>query len=194
MEWSQVPLKEQQALHKAFLNNPSIKKLDSLANTLLKRGDYIGSLNTKKEINSQWEYVKQQHLNSYDKIIEETVKLSDLNLPQETLNTILENILTIFICCDIIETANMNANDAIKKVDKSYSIDNFLDLVDLIGNVKRKLDYLKSSTGYMDDLYWADSCDKHYDMIMNKSKSIIKKKGDINKWGTNLKKYLSNSI
>ena len=93
------------------------------------------------------------------------------------------------MACDIIETAHMNANSILKKHDENASLDNFNDLTSFIDRIKAHLQFLKDETGYMNDLVWEESCDKQYEMIRNKARSIIKKKADINRWGQNLKKY-----
>lgn len=194
MTWEQVPLEEQQKLRVAFCNNPSIKKLDQLATKLQRNGDFIGALNLKKEIEAQWEHVKQTHLKSYDNTVQEAVKLSELGLPDDKVQYVVENMLTIFMACDIIETAYLNANEVIRKHDKSASLDNFNDLTSLIDRVKSHLRFLQNETGYMNDLAWGDGCDKQYEMIKNKARSIMKKKDNITRWGQNLKKYIDGTI
>ena len=196
--WEQVPLKEQQALRLAFVNDPSIKKLDQLAAQLQHNRDFIGALEVKKEITAQWEYVKQTHLKSiqpkYDKTVNETLKLSELGLPEDKLQTLVENMITIFMACDIIETAHFNANEVLKSHNKNASLDNYDDLKTMIGIVESHLKFLQTETGYMDDLAWGDGCDKQYEMIRNKARSIMKKKDDINRWGQNLKKYIDGTL
>jgi len=194
MTWEQVPPEEQQKLRIAFCNNPSIKKLDQLAAQLQHNRDFIGALNLKKEIEAQWEYVKQTHIKSYDKTVQETIKISELGLPNDKLQSLVENMITIFMACDIIETAHMNANEILKKHDKNASLDNFKDLTSFIDRVKAHLRFLKSETGYMDDLAWGEGCDKQYEMIRNKARSIIKKKDDVNRWGQNIKKYMEGTV
>lgn len=194
MTWEQVPLEEQQKLRVAFCNNPSIKKLDQLATKLQRNGDFIGALNLKKEIEAQWEHVKHTHMKSYDNTVQETVKLSELGLPDDKVRSLVENMLTIFMACDIIETAYLNANEILKKHDKNTSLDNFDDLTSLIDRVKSHLRFLQNETGYMNDLAWGDGCDKQYEMIKNKARSIMKKKDNITRWGQNLKKYIDGTI
>lgn len=192
--WEQVPPQEQQKLRLAFVNNPSIKKLDETAIRLQKNRDYIGALKVKEEIAAQWEYIKQTHLEHYKDTIQETVKLSKLGLPEDKLQKLIENMLTIFMACDIIETAHMNANEILKSHDKNYSLDNFNDLTSLIDRVKAHLKFLQSETGYMDDFAWGDGCDKQYEMTRNKARAIIKKKDNIKRWGQNLKKYIDGTL
>lgn len=194
MTWEQVPLQEQQKLRIAFCNDPSIKQLDQLATQLQHSGDFIEALHIKKEIEARWEYVKQTHLKSYDKTVQETVKLSELGLPEDKLQSLVENMITIFMACDIIETAHMNANEILKSHDKNASLDNFKDLTSFIDRVKNHLRFLQSETGYMGDFAWGDGCDKQYEMIKNKARSIMKKKDDITRWGQNLKKYIDGTI
>lgn len=192
--WEQVPPQEQQKLRLAFVNNPSIKKLDETAIRLQKNRDYIGALKVKEEIAAQWEYIKQTHLEHYKDTIQEAVKLSKIGLPEDKLQNLIENMLTIFMACDIIETAHMNANEVLKSYNKNYSLDNFNDLTSLIDRVKAHLKFLQSETGYMDDLAWGEGCDKQYEMTRNKARAIIKKKDNIKRWGQNLKKYIDGTL
>lgn len=194
MTWDQIPLEDQKKLRIAFLNNKETQKLDQQASIYQKNGYFIKALECRKEIDSQWEYVKQQYCKEYDDVIEETVKLSDLNLSEEILQPLLENIISIFMCCCIIETSHYDANEILKKVNKNYSMDNFNDIVSLIDSIKKKLNYLQKTTGYMDDLYWYDSIDNFHTMIKNKAKSILKKKDAINRWGNNFKKYVDGTL
>lgn len=191
--WEGLPLDERMALRKAFETNPEVIHMEQAASAYQRANNFIKTLEMKKEIDKQWEYVKQVHMEHYMQTINETVKLSSLGLPEETNQMVIENILVIFMACDLIETAHMNANEALKKINKDYSMDNFQDLTSLVGGVKRHLKFLQQETGYMDDLTWGDSCDKQYDMIRNKARAIMKKK-DTSRWGQNLKKYIDGTL
>lgn len=192
--WEQVPLKEQEKLRLAFCNNPSIKQLETIAADYLKKGDFIKALETKKEITAQWEYVKEVHLKTYHDTVQEAVKLSEIGLPEDKLQVLIQNMLVIFMSCDIIETAYLNANEVLKKFNPDYSLDNFNDIKSVIEVVKNHLKFLQSETGYMDDFIWGDSCDKQYDMMKNKAKSIISKKNNLKRWGQNMKKYIDGTL
>ena len=98
------------------------------------------------------------------------------------------------MACDIIETAHFNANEILKSHNKNASLDNYDDLKTMIGIVESHLKFLQTETGYMDDLAWGEGCDKQYEMIRNKARSIMKKKDDINRWGQNLKKYIDGTL
>ena len=188
--WEDIPGNEQIALRKAFEDNPEIKKLRYDINQLTLSRHYIESLNLNKYVDKLWEEVKASHIANYQKSIEQSVKLSEIGLSQKDIQTVVENILIVFMCCDIIETADLNANEVLKRFDSSYSMDNFCDLKNFIQRIKLQLEFLKRETSYMNDFLWGDSCDKHYEMIRNKARSIITKKGNINLWGQSLKKYL----
>lgn len=186
--WEGLPIEERMALRKAFEANKDVIRMEQASMAYQRARNYIKALEMKKEIDKQWEYVKQVHLENHMKTVNEAVKLSSLGLPDEINQIVIENILIIFMACDLIETAYMNANEAIKKVDQNYSIDNFLDLTSLVSKVKNNLKFLQSETGYMDDLAWGEGCDKQYEMIRNKARSIMKKK-NMGDWGKNIQKY-----
>jgi hypothetical protein len=191
--WEGLPLDERIELRKAFEANPDIIHMEQAAVAYQRSKNYIQALEVKKEIEKQWQYVIQTHLEHYKNTINETVKLSSLGLSEETNQVVVENIIIIFMACDLIETAHFNANEVLQKVNKNYSMDNFQDLTSLIGGVKRHLKFLQSETGYMDDLAWGEGCDKQYEIIRNKARAIMKKKG-MSKWGQNLKKYIDGTL
>lgn len=192
--WDQVPLSEQQALYKAFCDNDDIKQLEKLYNQYYRNNLFIQALEVRKSIDKQWEYVKETYLSKYRDTINNTVKLSQLGLPEDKLQKLVENIITIFMACDIIETAYINANEILKSHDENTSMDNFNDLKYLIDKVKTHLKFLQSETGYMGDFIWGDSCDRLYEMIRNKARAIIKKKDNIKTWGKSLKKYIDGTL
>ena len=191
--WEGLPLDERMALRKAFEANNEVIHMEQAALAYQRAKNFVKALEMKKEIDKQWEYVKQVHVEHYMQTVNEAVKLSSLGLPEETNQKVIENILVIFMACDLIETAHMNANEALKKVNKDYSMDNFQDLTSLVGGVKRHLKFLQQETGYMDDLTWGDNCDKQYEMTRNKARAIMKKK-DTSRWGQNLKKYIDGTL
>lgn len=191
--WEGLPLDERMALRKAFEANDEVIHMEQAALAYQRAKNYVKVLEMKKEIQKQWDYVKQVHMEHYMKTVNETVKLSSLGLPEETNQMVIENILVIFMACDLIETAHMNANEALKKIDKNYSMDNFQDLTSLVGGVKRHLQFLQTETGYMDDLAWGEGCDKQYEMTRNKARAIMKKK-DMSRWGQNLRKYIDGTL
>lgn len=191
--WEGLPLDERMALRKAFEANNEVIHMEQAALAYQRAKNYVKALEMKKEIQKQWDYVKQVHMEHYMKTVNETVKLSSLGLPEEINQMVIENILVIFMACDLIETAHMNANEALKKIDKNYSMDNFQDLTSLVGGVKRHLQFLQTETGYMDDLAWGEGCDKQYEMTRNKARAIMKKK-DMSRWGQNLRKYIDGTL
>lgn len=192
--FEQLPLKEQLELRRAFDKDPGTIELDRQASYFHRNKQFVQALQLRQEIDRQWKCLKESYIADYKKVVEETVKLSDLHLSEEILQPLLENIITLFICCSIIETAYFEADEILKGVNKDYSIGNFSDLANIVNSVKKKLKYLQDETGYMDDLYWYDSCDKHYEMIKNKARSILKKKGNIKRWGQNFRKYIDGTL
>lgn len=196
--WEDIPPKEQEALRQAFCNEPGIRAMESTANSLQKQRKYIEALNLKKEIAIEWEYVKKVHLEKYKKehknTVNQVVKLSEIGLPEDKMQELIENMVSLFMACDIIETCHFNANEVLRDFNKDYSMDNFNDIKLLAEGVKDHLTFLQKETGYMDDLLWGEGCDKQYEMIKNKARAIIKKKNDMNRWGQNLKKYIDGTL
>lgn len=188
--WEDIPGNEQIALRKAFDENQKIVNLRSKANLYHKTGHYSEALMINQQIDKFWNQIKSNHVKSYQENLKETVKLSEIGLSEEQTQKVVENILIVFMCCDIIETANLNANEVLKNFNSSYSMDNFNDLAELIRKVKLELEFLKRETSYMEDFVWGDNCDKQYEMIRNKARSIMRKKNNLNHWGESLKKYL----
>ena len=111
----------------------------------------------------------------------ERVELNFKDFPTEQSVKMMEIIVTLFMACDIIETAVMDFNDIIQEKDKSLHLDLFDEILELKDKAKAKLDYFRKSTSYMKGLYWADRCDDMYRMLRNKAGSVIRKRAEQNK-------------
>ncbi len=107
-----------------------------------------------------------------------TLSLSSAGLPKEDLEHVTTLIMTLFVCCDLIESCQQDIQKTLHNTDTALSFEMFLGLRDLAKEVKKKINYLLDDTSYMSTAYWGDVCDNMYEMMKNKARSIIRKVGN----------------
>ena len=115
------------------------------------------------------------------------------DVPQEDKDAMIEQLMTLFMACDIVESAVLKVNDILHKSKKDLYITTFDDIVELSNIAKGKLEYLQKSSEYMNDLVWGERCDDMYEMMQNKAKSIIRKRKESSNWGENTKRLINNN-
>ena len=105
-----------------------------------------------------------------------TIDLKDIQIPDAERATINELYITIYMACDIIESAVIDINDALHRVDKNLEIVQFDELKELAEEVKKKLNYLQRTENYMNMDAWGDRCDSVYKVMREKAGVIIRAK------------------
>lgn len=129
-----------------------------------------------------YEYLKEANEEA------ERIDIGTLNISKEDKAEINTLIVTLFMACDIIESATMDFNDVLKRVDDTLVMEQFDDIRNLSKSAKEKLRFLSKSSKLMKDLEWAYKCDDMYEMMKNKAKSILRKRASKD-WGKNMEKF-----
>lgn len=171
-----IPQDASQALERAFYANPKIIALRERYNNLYMSHYYIEAAKIQKQINDLLIQCKQNYVDDYNKS-KQTIALSSAGLPKEGLEKVTTLIMTLFVCCDIIESCQMDIESTLHEVDPSMQFESFMGIRDMAKEVKKKIEYLYSDTSYINNL-WCSVCDNMYQMIKNKAKSIIRKSGN----------------
>lgn len=184
MTREEITPQDYEKLKAAFEADPKIKMLRQKQAEYIQSRNYRLAVKLSNDLKGLWEKVIDNYLKSFDKVVSTQVKLSECGLSQDDMNKLAEIVLAMFMCCDIIETCNIEANDIIHKKDKSLHFEMFDDVRDLCKAVKTKLGFLQHETSYMKDLLWANSSDKMYEMLIHKTRAIIKKRGT-DQWSKN---------
>lgn len=174
MEISDLTKEKVESIRKTFYQNPKVKELQIQADRLSASGNYAEALKLRKVIMDLFEKCEQEYVNKFNKADEE-IKLIETNIPPQDMRQITKRILSLFMCCDIIETLIMDINDVLHKYDKSFRFNQFDELEAIAKSAKDKLEFLSKSTEYMDTMKWADACDDMCSMMVNKANGLLNK-------------------
>ncbi len=118
-------------------------------------------------------YVRDMEQTGYEMDIKST------GLPQEALDRMHVLYVTVFIACDIIESAVLDMNDLVKEYDSTLSVENFHDLLKLSRKVSEKVDMFEKDSGYQATAVWRERVDDMYRMMQNKAKRIYNTNKDL---------------
>lgn len=173
-----IPERDLKALTAAFYATENYKRMQMEADSLFFKGNYVESMKLKKKIKDLLELCKQKYVEEYNNS-KTTFALSSAGLPKEDLEHVTTLIMTLFVCCDLIESCQQDIQKTLHNTDTALSFEMFLGLRDLAKEVKKKINYLLDDTNYMSTAYWGDVCDNMYDMMKNKARSIIRKVGNL---------------
>lgn len=158
---------------------PAVAELHAHQDLLRRSGQMVNAYKLGQEIFKVW----RKFLTSYvDEVNEqaETIDIHEVGFSKEELNQINTLTLSLFMCCDIIDSCIRDINSTLAKKDESLRFEAFDEINDLAKEVKGKLSILSKQTSFMDkdDPEWGDTVDNMYQMMQNKAKSLIRKKGD----------------
>ena len=154
---------------------------------LVRKGNLQAALQIGQTIEALFSKVVYEYLKEANDEAER-IDIGTLNISKEDKAEINTLIVTLFMACDIIESATMDFNDVLKRVDDTLVMEQFDDIRNLSKSAKEKLRYLSQNSKLMKDLAWAYKCDDMYDMMKNKAKSILRKRASKD-WGKNIEKF-----
>ena len=160
-------------LRRAFDANDKIIAIKQKADALSNQGLFAQAMQVNKQIKDLWEITLNEYISSYTKA-KESLTLASCGLDkfqQDKVNTIL---LSLFMCCDIIDTGVKDINDILHKKDDSLHFEEFSGIKDLADEVKRKIEFLYQETSYFKDTKMANANDNMYQMLLNKAKKLIR--------------------
>lgn len=188
MKVSDIPKNLLDKIRFGFDANKDVVLLRTAQQEAQRVGNYQKALYIAQQVDNLWTIC----LNNYMQKIENDgrqISLSAAGLPEKDREEVLNRVMVLFICCDIIESATIDMNDALRRTDKTASITTFDDLRQTLSLAKEKLKYLQDKGDYMKDLVWADNCDNMYEMMISKASSIIRKRRESKNWGKNMEKF-----
>ena len=166
----------------AFDRDQKVMEMRTHQNLLMRSGKYREALKVGYQIDFLFTKVVQAYITEANTECEQ-ITLDKAGLPQEDAEQLNECVVTIFMCCDIIETAIMDANDILHKTDKGLHFEMFNELTRLSRFVKEKMQYMRDNSAYAADVAWADKCDNMYQLLRNKARSVIRKRKTDPNWG-----------
>ena len=177
-----------------FDNDARVQNLRIRQNLCLRNGKLQAAMQIAEEIESLYAEVVRIYLEEADKK-QVSFDTDTMNLPQEDKERMLELLMVLFMCCDIIECSVVDVNDVLHRTKKDLKITTFDDINNSMKMAEEKLKYLSKNSEYMNDNAWSDHCNNMYKLMQNKAKSIIRKYKENNgTWGNNQKKYISSKL
>jgi hypothetical protein len=188
MNVNEIPSELMDKIRLGFDTNRDVMLLRTAQQNAQREGNFQKALYVAQQIDSLWTIC----LDNYMRKMEGECRQIDLkyaDMPDEDKDELMNRVMVLFMCCDIIETATMDMNDILRRTEKDASITTFEDLRQTLSLAKEKLKYLQDKGDYMKDLVWADSCDNMYDMMRSKAMSIIRKRKSSKNWGKNMEKF-----
>lgn len=188
MNVNEIPSELMDKIRLGFDTNRDVMLLRTAQQNAQREGNFQKALYVAQQIDSLWTIC----LDSYMRKIEsqgKQISLKASNLPERDKDELLNRVMVLFMCCDIIESATMDMNDILSRTEKDASITTFEDLRQMLLLAREKLKYLQDNGDYMKDLVWADKCDNMYELIKSKAASIIRKRKSSKNWGKNMEKF-----
>jgi len=173
-----------------FEKDKRVRDLRIQQNLYLRRGLLQKSLEVAEEIDALYADVIRIYLEDADSQ-QVQFDTETMDIPREDKDRMLELLMVLFMCCDIIESSIQDVNDVLHRTKKDLTINTFDDINQALTMAKEKLKYLSKNSDYMKDLTWGNQCDNMYELMQNKSKSIIRKrKANEADWGKNTERLM----
>lgn len=151
------------------------------------KGDYMKALEVAERIDYLFSECVATYLSEAEKEVEK-FDLTALNLSDEDNDRFMQLALVMFMACDIINSAVIDANTVLRKYDKDVQLEEFKAITDIASEAKAKLSFLNKNSDYTEDLIWGDKCDNMYDMIQSKAKAILNKR-KTDSYGRNTERF-----
>lgn len=188
MNVNEIPKELMDKIRIGFETNRDVVLLRTAQQEAERVGNFRKALNVAQQIDNLWTICLDNYMRKMEAQGKQ-ISLKASDLPEKDKDELLNRVMVLFMCCDIIESASNDMNDILKRTHKDVSITTFEDLRQTLSLAKEKLKYLKDTGDYMKDLVWADNCDNMYDMICSKAASIIRKRRESKNWGKNMEKF-----
>lgn len=162
-------------IREAFDRDPQVCELRTHQNLLQRSGQFREAMEVAARIDYLYTKVVQSYIYETEKECQ-SITLDKSGLPETDIEQLNECVVTLFMACDIIDTAIMDANDIIHRTDKELHFEMFDGLNKLSKMVRDKMRFLSENSGYAKEAIWADKCDNMYELLRNKARSVIRKR------------------
>jgi hypothetical protein len=188
MNVNEIPSELMDKIRLGFDTNKDVMLLRTAQQNAQREGNFQKALYVAQQIDSLWVICLDNYMRKMEAQGKQ-ISLKASDLPEKDKDELLNRVMVLFMCCDIIESATMDMNDILKRTHKDASITTFEDLRQTLSLAKEKLKYLQDKGDYMEDLVWADKCDNMYELMQSKAASIIRKRRESKNWGKNTEKF-----
>ena len=188
MRVEELPKELYDRVRNRFESDNEVRLLRTAQQDAQRRGEYMKAVNIAETLTHLWTVCLDNYLKKAETELSR-LTIDSNELPMEDREEMMAYLLAVFMCCDIIESAVMDADEVLRRSKPGSSITIFSDLQDALGLAREKLKYLQEKGDYMKDLAWADGCDNMYQMMTSKARSIMRKRKGNAKWGDNMRKF-----
>lgn len=177
MNKNDIPQELQDKIRRVYDAQPEIIEMRKRQRAKELNNDYIGAMGIAKEIEEGFNRAIVEYLEQAEKQVDK-VGIGAMDMKREDKDELLSLIITMFMCGDIIESAIQDADRVLHRYDKNLSFEMFNDFKQMMSLSKAKLDFLRNSSDFLQDMVFADKCDDMYEMMFNKAKKVLRKKID----------------
>ena len=188
MNVNDIPRELYSKIQLRFESDKDVRLLRTAQQQAQRTGDFRKALKIAQDIDNLWTICLDDYLQQAEKEVG-TIDTESSDIPRKDKDEMMEKIMVLFMCCDIIESSTIDLNDILHRSHPDVDITTFNDLKQALTMAREKLKYLQETGDYMKDLVWAEKCDNMYDLMQSKAKSIIRKRKESKNWGDNMKKF-----
>lgn len=188
MEVKDIPQEYLDRIKAQFESDPKVRQLRVQQQMFMRTGRYREALSLAQDIDVLYNKCVYEYIAESECQVEQ-VDVSNIDMPIEEKENMMQHLLVCFMCADIIESSVIDMDDMLHRYDKSLHMEMFNDIRDVMRMSREKLKYLQENSGYMKDLVWADNCDNMYEMMVNKAGSIMRKMKSDPNYGKNGEKF-----
>lgn len=186
MNVADIPSDMMNEIRLRFEATPEVRTLRTQQQYAQMNGNFRLAMDVAQKIDGLFVVV----LDNYMKQAESEVMTLDTetaDIPQKDKEEMIEKLMVLFMCCDIIDSAVLDLNDILHRSKPDIDITTFSDIRQTADMARKKLEYLQKNGDYMDDLVWAEKNDNMYEMLQSKARAIIRKRREDKNWGKNMK-------
>ena len=151
-------------------------------------GDFQKALLVGKQIESLYQEAVSIYLKEAEQEAEKH-SVAELGMTEQEEDSFMELCMVMFMACDIIKSAVMDAESILHRYDKDFKLENFLSVTNIAKEAEAKLKYLQHNSDYLKDLVWGEKCDNMYEMMQNKARAIINKRKNDKNYGRNTERF-----
>lgn len=158
-----------------FDRDERIRLLRTQQQLAMREGKIQQAMDIGKTVNHLWERVLMGYVDEANNEAD-NINIESIGLSYEQMERINTLVITLFMCCDIIDSTIMDVNDVIKKKDDTLQFEQFDEVKELAKMVKGKLAILGKQTKFLKSNDWGNIVDNMYQMMYNKAGNIIRRK------------------
>lgn len=173
-------------IRKRFESTLEVRQLRTQQQYLQRSMRFSDALAVGKQIEALFVVCLNQYMEKAENEVM-TLDTESSDIPLKDKDEMMEKIMVMFMCCDIIDSAILDMNDILHRTKPDVDITTFDDIKQISEMAREKLKFLQENGDYMQDLVWADKCDNMYSVMSSKAKAIIRKRKEDRNWGSNMK-------